>query len=343
MRRLRRLRTRAPRRPPDLRRAVRAAAPWPGVGGHGGQRRRDDHGRQGHGPRHQRVRRPHAWPRSQGTSAIGHTRYSTTGSSTWRNAQPVYRAVGEAGFALGHNGNLTNTAALAAEAGMLPGMVDHRQRPRRRAARRRATPARSAATGATSSTALHAGAARAWRAPSRSRSWTRRTSSACATRTASVRCVSAGSPEGWVLASETPALDVVGAHFVREIDPGEMIVIDANGVRSLRSRSARIASTRGSASSSSSTSPGPTACSTARRCTAPAAAWANCSPSSAPVEADMVMGVPESGVPAAEGYAAPQRHPVRPGPGEEPLHRPHVHLAGPGRPRAAACAASSTR
>ena len=40
--------------------------------------------------------------------------------------------------------------------------------------------------------------------------------------------------EGWVLASETAALDVVGAHFVREIDPGEMIVIDATGWRSRR-------------------------------------------------------------------------------------------------------------
>src|SRR5919106_6137399 len=58
-----------------------------------------------------------------GHLAIGHVRYSTTGSSTWRNAQPVYREVGEAGFALGHNGNLTNTEQLAAEAGMLPGTV----------------------------------------------------------------------------------------------------------------------------------------------------------------------------------------------------------------------------
>src|SRR5207237_1116196 len=56
-----------------------------------------------------------------GHLAIGHTRYSTTGSSTWRNAQPVYREPGESGFALGHNGNLTNTADLAGEAGMLPG------------------------------------------------------------------------------------------------------------------------------------------------------------------------------------------------------------------------------
>ena len=39
---------------------------------------------------------------------------------------------------------------------------------------------------------------------------------------------------GWVLASENPALDVVGAHFVREVDPGEMIIIDASGYRSVR-------------------------------------------------------------------------------------------------------------
>ena len=58
-----------------------------------------------------------------GVLAIGHTRYSTTGASEWRNAQPVFRGVGSAGFALGHNGNLTNTADLAEEAGMLPGVV----------------------------------------------------------------------------------------------------------------------------------------------------------------------------------------------------------------------------
>src|SRR3954452_16843394 len=63
-----------------------------------------------------------------GHLAIGHTRYSTTGSSTWRNAQPVYRSVGVTAdatveFALGHNGNLVNTGLLAEEAGMLPGMV----------------------------------------------------------------------------------------------------------------------------------------------------------------------------------------------------------------------------
>ena len=59
----------------------------------------------------------------QGEVAIGHTRYSTTGSSVWRNSQPVYRGNGHAEFALAHNGNLVNTTELAEELGMLPGAV----------------------------------------------------------------------------------------------------------------------------------------------------------------------------------------------------------------------------
>ncbi len=59
----------------------------------------------------------------RGHLAIGHTRYSTAGSSDWINAQPVFRGVGRAGFGLAHNGNLTNTDALAEQASMLPGLV----------------------------------------------------------------------------------------------------------------------------------------------------------------------------------------------------------------------------
>ena len=58
-----------------------------------------------------------------GHMAIGHTRYSTHGSSDWAGAQPVYKPVGRAGFALGHNGNLTNTSELAEKVGMLPGSI----------------------------------------------------------------------------------------------------------------------------------------------------------------------------------------------------------------------------
>jgi NADH-quinone oxidoreductase B subunit len=58
-----------------------------------------------------------------GDLAIGHTRYSTTGSSMWKNSQPIYRDVADTQFALAHNGNLVNTAELAEEAGMLAGTV----------------------------------------------------------------------------------------------------------------------------------------------------------------------------------------------------------------------------
>ena len=52
-----------------------------------------------------------------GHLAIGHTRYSTTGSSSWHNAQPMYRQAGGTEFAVGHNGNLTNTDDLAISMG----------------------------------------------------------------------------------------------------------------------------------------------------------------------------------------------------------------------------------
>ena len=84
---------------------------------------------------------------------------------------------------------------------------------------------------------------------------------------------------GWVLASETPALDIVGAEFVRELEPGEIVAVDADGPRSIRTVAGRGASTRTCACSSSSTSPGPTPSSTATTWPPPAPAWASCSPS----------------------------------------------------------------
>ena len=59
-----------------------------------------------------------------GHVAIGHTRYSTTGSTRWENSQPIYRQIGSNGIALGHNGNLTNTTALAEEVGPVVATTD---------------------------------------------------------------------------------------------------------------------------------------------------------------------------------------------------------------------------
>src|SRR3954454_24735482 len=160
----------------------------------------------------------------RGHLAIGHTRYSTTGSSTWHNAQPVVRGdVGEAGFALGHNGNLTNTAKLAAEAGMLPGVVSSDSDViAELVALAAAGPVGDLETallevlpkleGAFSLVLMDHARLIAVRDPIGSRPL----------------CLGM-LDGGWVSASETPALDVVGALFVRELEPGEMVVIDAAG------------------------------------------------------------------------------------------------------------------
>ena len=171
----------------------------------------------------------------QGHLAIGHTRYSTTGSSTWRNAQPVYRECGDGGFALGHNGNLTNTSRLAAEAGMLPGVVasdsdlvaeliatafptDDGLRSDGRDLEVALARVLPRLEGAFSFVLCDVAHLIGLRDPNGFRPL----------------CLGRLEAGGWVLASETPALDVVGAHFVRELEPGEMVVIDANGCRSLR-------------------------------------------------------------------------------------------------------------
>ncbi len=106
--------------------------------------------------------------------------------------------------------------------------------------------------------------------------------------------------KGWVVASETAALDIVGARFVREVEPGEMVVVDEAGLRSHALGRAR---RRRCACSSSCTSPGPTPCCTGRRSTPPASAWGRRWPARRRVPADMVMPVPESGIPAAQGFA----------------------------------------
>ncbi len=258
----------------------------------------------------------------QGDLAIGHTRYSTHGASDWMAAQPVYRAVGQGGFALGHNGNLTNTADLAARAGMLPGVVatdsdvlaellaqeferrDHHDGApgtnghtddggsegdgeALTAALRAVLPV---VEGAFSLVLMDAGHIYGLRDPQGFRPL-------CLGRFGPPVA-----PEGWVLASETPALDVIGAEFVRELDPGELVTIDEAGVRSEQLFAPERINPRLCVfefvyfARPDSKLYGREVHGTRRR-------MGELLAEQHPVEADLVMGVPDSGVPAAEGYA----------------------------------------
>jgi amidophosphoribosyltransferase len=251
-----------------------------------------------------------------GHLAIGHTRYSTTGSSTWRNAQPVYRGVGNTQFALGHNGNLVNTALLAEEAGMLPGTVasdsdlvaelvaaelERMAAAAVHPAAGEGAPAEVEARGASLDAAVAAVLPRLEGAFSLIFMDEHRVIGVRDPNGFRPLCL--GRLEGgWVMASESPALDVVGAHFVREVEPGEMVIIDESGVTSKRPfPESRL---------------NPTLCIFefvyfARPDTRlygqsvhhARVRQGELLAEQAPVDADMVMGVPESGLPAAEGYA----------------------------------------
>jgi amidophosphoribosyltransferase len=156
-----------------------------------------------------------------GDLAIGHTRYSTTGSHRWENAQPlIHRGRGRT-VALGHNGNLVNAGALRAELGvplgsssdseLIAALIAGDEAPLEEAV----ASAMGRLDGAYSVVAVSEHKLVAFRDP------------------LGFRPLELGRLDGdWVVASETCALDLVGAEFVRDIAPGELVVIDADGLRS---------------------------------------------------------------------------------------------------------------
>ena len=166
----------------------------------------------------------------QGHLAIGHTRYSTTGSTTWENAQPSFRTTPTGtGIALGHNGNLVNTLELFTEAraegamrqDTLTATTDSDLLTALLAARPDVSVEQAAMEvlpklrGAFSLVFMDEHTLYAARDPQ------------------GVRPLVLGRLErGWVVTSETAALDIVGASFVREIEPGELVAIDEDGLRS---------------------------------------------------------------------------------------------------------------
>ena len=197
-----------------------------------------------------------------GDLAIGHTRYSTTGSTTWDNAQPVFKTDGAHTLALGHNGNLVNTHELAAMVAVR--RRHHRLRHRDDAARAADDRDRGLEEAAMQVLPELSGAFCFVIMDERS--------VFAARDPFGVRPLSIGRlPNGFVVASETCALDIVGAAFVRDVEPGELIRFDDRGLHWCGSPSRHVARC---ASSSRSTSHGRTHGSRARACTSPVARWA---------------------------------------------------------------------
>src|ERR671937_2057931 len=154
----------------------------------------------------------------RGELAIGHTRYSTTGSSQWWNAQPLVQHGSARTIALGHNGNLTNAAELRAELAaeghalattadteVIAALIANDPAPLADAVAN----AMRRLDGAFSVVALSEGKLVAFR------------------DSRGMRPLCLGRLDGdWTVASETCALDLVGAEFEREVRAGELLVID---------------------------------------------------------------------------------------------------------------------
>ncbi len=160
----------------------------------------------------------------RGEAAIAHCRYSTTGGARWANAQPIVQHGSTRTVALGHNGNLTNTTTLREELAsrgvklrstsdteVIAALLANDERPLEDAVA--ATMAKL--QGAYTVVVLAEGKLLGFRDAD------------------GIRPLVVGRlDEDVVLASETCALDLIGADFVREVDPGELVVVDESGLHS---------------------------------------------------------------------------------------------------------------
>ncbi|MRR16727.1 MAG: amidophosphoribosyltransferase [Deltaproteobacteria bacterium] len=162
-----------------------------------------------------------------GKLAIGHVRYSTTGSSTISNAQPFLVHVGDDYYALAHNGNIVNAQPLRAElenrgsifqSTMDSEVIIHLMAPHlKRGLEKALSIALQQVEGAYSLVMLTRDKIIAARDPR------------------GFRPLALGRLNGgWVIASETCAFDLVGAEYIRDVEPGEIVIIDAEGEKSIK-------------------------------------------------------------------------------------------------------------
>ncbi len=231
-----------------------------------------------------------------GTLAIGHVRYSTSGSkgqTAIRDVQPLFAELSMGGVAIAHNGNLTNANALRKE------LIQHG----------------SIFQSSSDSECIVHLMARSFQAniPERLKDALRRVEGAFSvvamtrTKLIGVRDALGVRPlmlgklgENYVLSSETCALDIIGAAFIREIEPGEMVVIAGGDVQSsfpfAKAASRFCIFEHVYFSRPDSILGGRSVYETRRRIGVELA-------KEAPVDADLVCPVPDSGTPAAIGYS----------------------------------------
>jgi amidophosphoribosyltransferase len=233
-----------------------------------------------------------------GRTAIGHNRYATTGATVLRNVQPLYADFEFGGFAVAHNGNLTNAQmlrrTLVRRGCLFQSTTDSEVFIHLIAISLYSTvadrliDALKQVVGAYSIVALSNEALIGVRDP-------------LGVRPLILGKIGTDTTGGWVLASESCALDIVGAEFVRDVEPGEVVIIDDAGVRSIkpfgRMRERFCVFEYIYFARPDSIMSGTPVYSARKRIGAELAR-------ESAVPADVVVPVPDSGVPAAMGYAA---------------------------------------
>jgi len=237
--------------------------------------------------------RPDVIERLKGESAIGHVRYSTHGEPVIRNTQPMFADLAGGGIAVAHNGNLTNAGTvnkqLVADGAIFQTTSDTENvvhliaRSRQKHMLRRISDALQQVEGAYSFVMLTNKKLVGVRDPH------------------GVRPLVLGKLDGsYILTSETCALDIIGADFVRDVEPGEMVVITADGVEThqpfAKKPSRFCIFEYVYFARPDSQVEGRSVYNVRRRIGAELAR-------EAPVDVDMVVPVPDSGVPSAIGYA----------------------------------------
>ena len=234
----------------------------------------------------------------QGHIAVGHARYSTTGASHWRNAQPTLGRTAYGTVALGHNGNLTNTSELME-------LLEKRYPDHESELRGGNT------TDTAVLTALLTGNPDSSLEDTAKELLPKVKGAYCLVFMDESTLYAARDPQGvrplvlgrlergWVVASESAALDIVGASYVREVEPGELIAIDENGLRSSRFAQEK----RAGCVFEYVYLARPDTSIAGRVVYEARVEMGRTLAKEYPVEADLVMPTPESGTPAAIGYS----------------------------------------